>query len=626
MMKRKAAAVLTAAVCFVLAAGWLTACARGAGGPPQSGSAAETERAAETAAAETEAAETEAAETEAAETAAPETGGAGAAEAAGSETTGAAASGTAGKAEPEELPSWARLTARDERCDLDLDGTDERLILSRGAFSAFRGEKLLFTSDPAWTVAEALHTDLDDDGREEVVLLVWKRGSYGEHRPFWEKENDTELAEHLFVYACEEERLKPLWMSSSTGTNIRAVTVDRNAVFTLHGADGTDALLRWEGWGFKFIDPEGSAAGEADSGETPGSAAGEAGAGETAENTEKAAPAEVTLLCAGDNIAHSTVYETARIPGTGDFDFTPVYRHVKERISAYDIAVVNQETIFTRDPADRSSFPAFATPEAMGDALADAGFDVVLGATNHCMDRGAKGIGATLSFWKEKHPEILVLGLHDSEEERERIPVLTRNGIRIAMLNYTYGLNGNDPASADAYRVDLTEDGTRLAGQVRDAVEAADIVLVFLHIGEEYAGEPTEEQRRMAALAVDAGAAAVICSHSHVVQGAERLRTPEGNEGVVFWSLGNFMSNQTDPRTVAGAAAELVIRSGGPEAKIAEFRMIPLVSHFGNGGTEVYWLDDYTDALAAEHYLTKTGTPLTLQELREQWTEKAGVW
>ena len=614
IMFRKTAAAFLAAVCFFTAAG-LSACAHRGESPAESVSAAETAAAeTETAAPETAAAGTETAAPETAaagtETAAPETA------VAGTEAgeTARAPEKTETAPEPEELPAWAELRSRDERCDLDRDGRDERLLLSRGTFSAYRGKDLLFTSDPAWTVAEALHADLDGDGREEAVLLVWKRGSYGEHRPFWEEENDSELAEHLFVYACDEDRLKPLWMSSSTGTNIRALTVDSGAVFTLHGADGMDARLKWEGWGFKFLEPER----EEETAETAEKA-------ETAEAADEAAR-EVSLLCVGDNIAHDTVYENARIPGTWDFDFRPVYRHVKERVSAYDIAVVNQETIFTHHPADRSSFPMFATPEAMGDALADAGFDVVLGATNHCMDRGAKGIDGTLSWWQENHPEILVLGLHDSEEARERIPVMTRKGIRIAMLNFTYGLNGNDPAPEEAYRVEITGDGTRLAEQVREAKEAADIVLVFLHIGEEYAGEPTEEQRRMADLAVDAGAAAVICSHSHVVQGAERIRTPEGNEGVVCWSLGNFMSNQTDPATVTGAAAELLIRRDGPDVRIADFRMRPVVSHFGNGGTEVYWLDDYTDALAAEHYLTKTGKPLTLQGLKDQWTEKAGMW
>ena len=350
----------------------------------------------------------------------------------------------------------------------------------------------------------------------------------------------------------------------------------------------------------------------------------------------------VTLLAVGDNIAHPSVCEAARIPGTWDFDFSPIYDQVRERISSYDISVVNQETILVESPAERSGYPRFGTPASMGDALAGAGFDVVLGATNHAMDKGPEKILRTVGWWREHHPEVTLPGLHDSAEDQDRIPVIEKNGIRIAMLNFTYGLNGFGLPADAPYLVDLLpgpelpdkgagENRDRFTEMIRRAEQEADVTICFLHIGTEYAPEPDDTQIETVRRAVDAGADAVICAHPHVVQRCERIRTPEGSAGVVFYSLGNFMSNQTRPETFLGGAAELRIVKAGTEqaARIESFRMIPTVCHFGKGVTQVYFLEDYTDELAAEHWLpegTEKGASLTAEALWKQWEKTVRPW
>ena len=166
---------------------------------------------------------------------------------------------------------------------------------------------------------------------------------------------------------------------------------------------------------------------------------------------------------------------------------------------------------------------------------------------------------------------------------------------------------------------------------IRRAEQEADVTVCFLHIGTEYAPEPDKAQIETVRRAVDAGADAVICAHPHVVQRCERIRTPEGNAGVVFYSLGNFMSNQTDPATFLGGAAELrIVKTGtGQAARIESFRMIPTVCHFRTGETQVYFLEDYTDELAAEHRVpegTEKGLFLTTETLWEQWRKSTKRW
>ena len=122
----------------------------------------------------------------------------------------------------------------------------------------------------------------------------------------------------------------------------------------------------------------------------------------------------VKLLAVGDDLIHSGIFKSG-FQSDGTYNFDHLYEHVKDEISAADLAVVNQETIFTYNRNDYSGYPCFAGPVEIGDALVDAGFDVVTHATNHTFDRNVQGILDTLDFWKTKHPEITVLGIHESQ-------------------------------------------------------------------------------------------------------------------------------------------------------------------------------------------------------------------
>ena len=549
-------------------------------------------------------------------------------------------------------PDWVTWQEKTETADLDGDGTAETLTLEGRSFTARRGEALLFETPEEWQTADLLHADIDRDGTEEVLLLVWKQGSYGDYRPFWVEENDSDISEHIFIYKCDPDRLRPIWMSSALDLPVRDWTADHAGRLHLTAPDGSEQAAAWEGWGLKYLD-EAETDTSADTCENTSACTG----ADTSVNTSAEESRYVTLFAVGDNIAHPSVYEAARVPGTWDFDFSPIYDHVRERISSYDISVVNQETILVESPAERSGYPRFGTPASIGDALAGAGFDVVLGATNHAMDKGPEKILRTVSWWREHHPEVTLLGLHDSAEDQDRIPVIEKNGIRIAMLDFTYGLNGFGLPADAPYLVDLLpgpelpdsrtgEGGDRFTEMIRRAEQEADVTVCFLHIGTEYAPEPDDVQIETVRRAVDAGADAVICAHPHVVQRSERIRTPEGNAGVVFYSLGNFMSNQTDPATFLGGAAELrIVKTGtakageaqaapsetgtGQAARIESFRMIPTVCHFRTGETQVYFLEDYTDELAAEHQVpegTEKGMFLTTEALWKQWQKSTKRW
>lgn len=119
--------------------------------------------------------------------------------------------------------------------------------------------------------------------------------------------------------------------------------------------------------------------------------------------------------------------------------------------------MIDQETVFTTDHSAVSSYPSFATPTEVGDALIKAGFDVIESATNHIDDYGPDYIEQTLDFWKTNYPEVPVLGIHSSQEDADTVKTLEVNGIKIAFLDYTYGTNNGDYVDGKDYMIDIFE-------------------------------------------------------------------------------------------------------------------------------------------------------------------------
>lgn len=146
----------------------------------------------------------------------------------------------------------------------------------------------------------------------------------------------------------------------------------------------------------------------------------------------------VTLVMAGDILLHTRIHEYSK-QADGSYNYDTIFANLAEEISAADLALVNQEVIIGGEELGISGYPSFNAPKEAGEALVKAGFDVVLHATNHALDKKGKGVLNTLRFWEEHYPELGVLGIHDSKEDQEELYITEIEGIRIAILNYTYG-------------------------------------------------------------------------------------------------------------------------------------------------------------------------------------------
>jgi len=318
-------------------------------------------------------------------------------------------------------------------------------------------------------------------------------------------------------------------------------------------------------------------------------------------------PKTVSLLAVGDDLVHgSTLNGGTQEDGT--YDFTGFYRYLKDEISAADLAIINQETILGGSEFAYSGYPRFNTPDAMGEAIVDAGFDVVLHATNHTLDKGAKGVENCLFYWRNSHPEITVLGIFNSKEEENTITVVEKNGIRIAMLNYTYSLNGISMPSDKQYLVTMltTSNSTYIRDQIKRAKELSDFVIVFPHWGTEYSLTPDRSQKYWTNLFAEEGVDLVIGTHPHVLEPIEWVERPDGGQMLVFYSLGNFISGQIEAPRILGGMAEIILTEAEDGSIfIANSVVVPVLQHYSvkvnDGNYAVHYLADYTEELFQMH-------------------------
>ena len=253
------------------------------------------------------------------------------------------------------------------------------------------------------------------------------------------------------------------------------------------------------------------------------------------KNESKEEVSKLSLVMVGDALLHSSVYNDAYKNGV--YDFTSQLEYIKPIVSKYDLAFYNQETILGGTEIGLSDYPTFNSPQEFGDAMIDAGFNIVNLATNHTLDRGEQAVINSANYWKTK--DVLTAGSYASFEEASKINIKEKNGIKYALLSYTYGTNGISVPSGKEYLVNLYSDeqAKRDIEAVRDDV---DLLLVSMHWGTEYRTEPTDEQKRQAEYLASLGADIIIGTHPHVIEPITYI-----DDTLVIYSLGNFISAQS---------------------------------------------------------------------------------
>ncbi|MBE5961543.1 MAG: CapA family protein [Lachnospiraceae bacterium] len=338
--------------------------------------------------------------------------------------------------------------------------------------------------------------------------------------------------------------------------------------------------------------------------------------------------ATVHLVAAGDDLLHETVINGG-LKEDGTYDYSCFFSNLLDVFENADIAAINQETIMGGAEKGYSGYPRFNSPDAIAEAIYKAGFDVVLQANNHTLDMGISGLTHAISVWKQ-YPSITLLGVNETKEQYERIQTVTRNGITIAMLSYTYGFNGNILPSKDYYMAN-TLNRDKMKEDIKKAKELSDFVIVFPHWGTEYVYEPDSSEKSLAQFFADQGVDLVIGGHPHVLQTAEWLTGENGNQTFVYYSLGNYISSMNYTDRMLGGLADVVIAKDGEKTYLESVHIIPIVTHYERGVESnfgVYRLSDYTEEMAKKHYIygTSRGSDFSVSKMWELTNQIVGEW
>ena len=299
---------------------------------------------------------------------------------------------------------------------------------------------------------------------------------------------------------------------------------------------------------------------------------------------------EITITCWGDYMNHITQIRQAKAT---DYDFTDSFAVIKDIVGKSDLSIVNLETTIAKDESDMSGYPEFATHENVIKAFKDTGFDVVSTANNHSYDRRLKGIDLTIDAI-EKY------GLKRTgtfkENESTNPLIVDVKGIKVGFFSYSQMLNGYEKLMLNSGRdtaVNLID-----MDKIKKDVDYlnknhADVIMCYMHWGEEYSDYPNSYQKNTFKKLADMGVDLVIGSHPHTIQKSEVIEN-NGKKSYCVYSLGNLVSDQRESYrqyygVEIGVYSDIKIEKIGDKTTVKSFENKP------------YYVDKYTDDVTTRY-------------------------
>ncbi len=333
------------------------------------------------------------------------------------------------------------------------------------------------------------------------------------------------------------------------------------------------------------------------------------------EDTSEKVPenTQATILATGDIMFHMPQIKGAYDENIGKYDFKHNFEYVKKYIKSADLAVANFETVTAGEDIPYSGFPNFNSPVETLDAIKYAGFHMLTTSNNHCLDQGKKGLLNTISAIEERG----LINIGTYKEPAEDIFMMDINNIKIALLSYTYGFNGMGYTLTEEEQKYMVRkiDEDRIEHDIQKTKDkGADIVVVFIHWGNEYQREPSEEQIKLGRKMVQWGANIILGSHPHVIQRSEIIQY-NGKDNYIIYSMGNFLSNQRretmdNKYTEDGVMVKLILEKDYSKKQtiIQDIEYIPTwVRRYKQDGRWVYQILPVKEFLNNEKLLSTIG-------------------
>lgn len=315
----------------------------------------------------------------------------------------------------------------------------------------------------------------------------------------------------------------------------------------------------------------------------------------------------VNITVEGDNLIHSSIYNQAHARADYDgYDFSYPYENV-EKLFTGDLNIMNQETLICNDEFEPADYPQFNSPVALGDHMIDIGINAFSMCNNHTLDMGTDGLSACLDYWERKNQEngVITYGAYRNEEDLYDIRTTEINGITFSFVAFTEYTNGLSLPEDSPLQIVYTSETEKMQDLIQRADELSDVVVVSVHWGQEDVHEVDEERRELAQNFADWGANLIVGTHSHTVQSMEYLTNKYGDQAFVFYSLGNFISAQSDNFNMVGLVGDLNITKDLQSGSIIidNIKARPVITHYDDNysNIRVYPYFEYNDDLASSH-------------------------
>lgn len=297
----------------------------------------------------------------------------------------------------------------------------------------------------------------------------------------------------------------------------------------------------------------------------------------------------VTLLFAGDIMGHDAQIAAARNDSTNTYDYFDCFKYVKPYVEKADLALANLEVTLAGEPY--KGYPQFSSPDELAVAVKDCGFDVLVTSNNHTCDRGRVGVVRTLDVLDSL--KITHTGtFRDSAEYWANYPLMVEvKGLKLAILNYTYGTNGlPTPRGTIVNRID----NKQIINDIAIAKQKnPDLIIACMHWGIEYDTMPDSNQIYLANLLKYHGVDLIIGSHPHVLQPMEM---DTANNQLLVYSLGNYVSAQrTAPRDGAAMVNVKLTKREGLKPKIEADYQLTYVHYPKVGNKRLFYIMPIAD-------------------------------
>ena len=310
---------------------------------------------------------------------------------------------------------------------------------------------------------------------------------------------------------------------------------------------------------------------------------------------------EVSFLFMGDIMGHGPQIRSAYQNSEKKYNYNKVFEPLEDIISSVDFAVANLEVTLAGPPY--MGYPQFSSPDELAEACKNNGVDVLVTANNHSCDRKNSGVIRTVEVLDSF--KILHTGTFKDEKKRdqENLLILSKKGIKVGLLNYTYGTNGI-PFSTPAY-VNMLDSSLIKQDVINARKKKLDKLIVFVHWGYEYRDFPNSYQKKFNTFFNEIGVDVVIGSHPHVLQ--PMIYNIENNkEFLTVFSLGNFVSNQRESRKDGGAMFRLSFEKKGGKVYISRKEyVLTWVHKFMDDGKYQYQILPCAKAKYNERYFSE---------------------